>query len=276
MARRMAVAVVLGGAFAAQWAFARTAACKASVGECRSTEGSFRVVAREPGSVRPDIPVFTSEPGLLRFRQLAPTKREELPDIPGAFVLHDAFSEEECQQLIELTEQMGYTEDAPVSLGRNIRHNENCVWIADEETSRVAFERCADLLPNDTDTNIPVGINRRWRFYKYNVGDIFRPHLDGSWAGSGIDSTGNLVHDIFGDRWSKMSWVLYLNDNFQGGGTRFILKRFGMDLVREVPARRGSVLCFFHGEHPLSLLHEGALVTAGTKYIVRSEVLYKL
>ena len=39
---------------------------------------------------------------------------------------------------------------------------------------------------------------------------------------------------------------------------------------------RGSVLCFFHGEHPLSLLHEGSLLTRGVKRIVRSDVLYSL
>jgi hypothetical protein len=39
---------------------------------------------------------------------------------------------------------------------------------------------------------------------------------------------------------------------------------------------KGGALCFFHGEHPLSPLHEGSLVTAGTKTVVRSDVLYML
>ena len=85
------------------------------------------------------------------------------------------------------------------------------------------------------------------------------------------------MHDLYGDRWSLLTWVLYLNDDFQGGGTRFMLPNaFKQYTVEEVPATRGSVLCFFHGEHPLSPLHEGGLVTNGTKYIVRSDVLYKL
>lgn len=41
-------------------------------------------------------------------------------------------------------------------------------------------------------------------------------------------------------------------------------------------ASRGSVLCFYHGEHELSPLHEGSLVTRGVKHIVRSDVLYML
>ena len=37
---------------------------------------------------------------------------------------------------------------------------------------------------------------------------------------------------------------------------------------------QGSALLFFHGEHQLSPFHEGSLVTAGFKHIIRSDVLY--
>ena len=43
-----------------------------------------------------------------------------------------------------------------------------------------------------------------------------------------------------------------------------------------VAVPRGSVLCFFHGEHALSPLHEGALVRSGVKRVVRTDVLYTL
>ena len=44
--------------------------------------------------------------------------------------------------------------------------------------------------------------------------------------------------------------------------------------LHSVSVSQGSVLCFYHGEHELSLLHEGSLVTRGVKRIVRSDVLY--
>jgi len=53
------------------------------------------------------------------------------------------YSAEECRQIVAASEAMGYTEDAPVSLARNIRHNENCVWVADEEMTAVGFQRCS-------------------------------------------------------------------------------------------------------------------------------------
>ena len=78
-----------------------------------------------------------------------------------AKVLHNVFSDEECDQLIAASEAMGYTEDAPVSLGRHIRKNENCVWIADAEMTREAFQRCLPFLPNGSADKGPVGLNAR-------------------------------------------------------------------------------------------------------------------
>ena len=117
---------------------------------------------------------------MLRFsKEPREVVREDFPKIPGAFVswqpytfyslvnlrdqvLHNVFSQDECDKLIAVSESMGYTEDAPVSLDRHIRQNENCVWIADSEMTRVAFERCLPYLPNGTtEKNVPVGLNGR-------------------------------------------------------------------------------------------------------------------
>jgi hypothetical protein len=48
--------------------------------------------------------------------------------------------------------------------------------------------------------------------------------------------------------------------------------RGGGFVSRGVKVAQGGVLCFYHGQHPLSPLHEGSMVTAGTKYVVRSDV----
>ena len=40
-----------------------------------------------------------------------------------------------------------YTEDAPVSLGRNVRRNENCVWLADDSLWLPIWERVAAYMP---------------------------------------------------------------------------------------------------------------------------------
>ena len=103
-------------------------------------------------------------------------------------------------------------------------------------------------------------------------------HTDGSWPGSGIDERGKLVRDIYGDRWSQLTFLIYLDGEYTGGETTFFVpdqgQRSGSLVSVAVP--KGSVLCFFHGEHEHSLLHEGSLVTKGVKRIVRSDVLYTL
>jgi hypothetical protein len=52
----------------------------------------------------------------------------------------------------------------------------------------------------------------------------------------------------------------------------------GERIVDTVPvaATQGAALCFYHGNHPLSHLHEGSVINAGTKYIIRTDVLYML
>lgn len=124
-----------------------------------------------------------------------------------------------------------------------------------------------------------AGLNQRWRLYKYSEGDIFRPHTDGDWPGSKMSDDGSrIVQDAFGDRWSQMTMVLYLNYDFEGGATRFYAPASpgsnSYAAVAETKPIEGAALIFHHGQHPASPLHEGCVVTSGTKYIVRTDVLY--
>jgi len=103
-------------------------------------------------------------------------------------------------------------------------------------------------------------------------------HTDGSWPGSGIqNSTGELVQDLFGDRWSQLTWVLYLNDDFDGGHTTFFIPsadEMGVLESRPVQPRTGYATVFPHGECRVPLLHEGSSVSRGCKYLLRTEVIY--
>ena len=124
-----------------------------------------------------------------------------------------------------------------------------------------------------------VGINARCRFFKYTDEEnaVYRPHLDGSWPGSGLNSRGEYVHDAYGDRRSRLTFLVYLNEGFEGGCTTFYMPD-GQDgglHARGVTPCAGAVLCFPQG-NTASLLHEGSAVSRGTKYVIRSDVLYTL
>jgi len=241
----------------------------------------YRVVCCESGSEREDLPIFTTENGTIKLdRDGTPdVERRDNARVPGGFVLEHVLSRRECDQIIKLTETFGFTEDAPVSLGRHIRKNENCVWLADDAICDALFERCRSLFPSEVQGGEVCGLNARWRLYKYNPSDIFKRHTDGSWPGSGLDSKGrSIVRDRYGDRWSQLTFVIYLNDEFEGGPTRFFLpdESGRGERIEVLKAGCGGAVCFFHGDHNLSPLHEGGLVTSGTKYIIRSDVLYML
>ena len=108
----------------------------------------FDLVTRESGSERTDLPIWASTPGVMHYDAsgYGPVQKVDVPNVPGAFVLTDVLTPLECDQLRELSESMGYTPDAPVSLGRHIRRNENCVWIADDSLWQPIWCACQLLI----------------------------------------------------------------------------------------------------------------------------------
>lgn len=252
-----------------QRAAALAAAAASNRPEAYVINTHFRLVTREPGSERSDLPIWTPLPNAIPFSSdWGPIVKTQVPGVPGAFVLSNVFTDAECDAIGSLSEAMGYTEDAPVSLGRRIRQNENCVIIADDTMVRPMWERVRHHMPPTVEHPAgtcmsAVGLNQRFRLYKYNgaTSDIFRMHTDGAWPGSGLEPrSGRLVRDLFGDRWSQLTFLIYLDGDYDGGETTFFVPsaddpRKGELVSVAVP--KGSCLLFFHGEHEHSLLHEG-------------------
>jgi predicted 2-oxoglutarate/Fe(II)-dependent dioxygenase YbiX len=93
-----------------------------------------------------------------------------------------------------------------------------------------------------------VGLNERFRFYRYDPGERFAPHRDGAYhRDNGEDSL--------------LTFMVYLSEGFTGGDTVF------PNLA--VTPRLGMALIFEH-----QILHEGAAVISGRKYVLRSDVMY--
>lgn len=97
------------------------------------------------------------------------------------------------------------------------------------------------------DRQKPIGLPKDLRFYKYANGQRFKMHKDGPWSENGLSS--------------KLTFLIYLNDDFVGGSTVF------KDL--SVSPVAGDALLFIH-----DTWHEGSAVTEGVKYVLRSDVLY--
>ena len=96
-------------------------------------------------------------------------------------------------------------------------------------------------------------LNERLRMYRYRTGQRFLPHTDHWYRPNENEIT---LHTV----------LVYLNDNFKGGETRFI-----EDIEATVIPKQGSVLIFQH-----KLRHEGCPVLQGTKFAIRTDVVYRL
>ena len=194
-----------------------------------------------------------------------------------------------------ISEAVGYVPDQPSSRTAALAaataaglsdRAANFTWLADDMLLAGLFERVKNLLPSNIGGGDLTGLNARWRFYRYSPGAVYRPHIDGAWPASALrprnsnekDAVEEYVYDAHGDQRSRLTFLLYLNEDFDGGCTTFFTANdvAGVVNARGVAPRAGSVLCFPHGDGAGSLVHEGSALLSGRKYIVRTDVLYKV
>ena len=258
--------------------------------EQRNIDQNFYIVAREPGAEHPALPTWASEtknPAKLDPEYQGDIERIEFEDVPGIFQLLNVISNQECERLIALTESLGYLKDAAVSLPRSVRHNDNVTWVVDEQTDGIIWSRCENSITDDRGIfsgKKPLGLNARFRFYRYQQGDYFKPHTDGAWPGSRVIDR-QLLTNAYPDRYSQLSFLLFLSDGYQGGRTQFFVSRdepfrptreHDKTRLIKVSTPIGAALCFPHGMHPLHCLHSSEQIQSGSKYIIRSDVLFEL
>jgi len=262
--------------------------------------------------------------------------KSKIPYIKDSFLLENVLSPIECDRLIATAETAGYHPDEPRAgqPGESILAHA-CVWVVDYKLERTIFDRVKDFLPsykqtkqgNEEETLQPLGLNRRFRFYRYVPGRYYRPHIDGAWPPSGFDSKGVYRYDICDDtnknglqfiqqkeegddssyieaaeimdtkkqaeqsdkvktdetnsnkcrrQMSRLTFLLYLNEDFDGGETTFLVpEKDDEGTLNAFPVKpvRGGILVFPHGTCSAPL-HEGSPVLKRCKYVVRSEVEY--
>jgi hypothetical protein len=105
-------------------------------------------------------------------------------------------------------------------------------------------------------------LNERLRLCRYGPGQAFHTHQDG-------------VHHRGAGLRSHLTFMVYLTDGdeFEGGDTLFYDQAPGAEPqqpVGRLRPRAGSLIVFNH-----ALWHAGAVVRAGVKHIIRSDVLYQ-
>ncbi len=179
-------------------------------------------------------------------------KREPI-DGDRIFLIHDFLSAEECARQIERSEAVGFetfTIDGEVLHG--YRDNARAI-VDDQPLADALWARAAEHLPPVIDGQPASAFNTRFRYYRYTGTEAFAPHHDGAVR--------------INDRTSKLTFMVYLTDVARGGETRFYAD--GMQVRFAVRPERGKALVFVH-----EIMHEGVAAEEGTKYVLRTDVMY--
>jgi prolyl 4-hydroxylase len=174
------------------------------------------------------------------------------------FTIDEFLSPAECRDLVTHADRIGFT-PASVTTSRGFQmmpevRNNTRVISDDLECATRLWSKLADRIePRGWrgEMFVPVGLNERLRFYKYTEAQAFRWHRDGSFCRQNGEA-------------SRLTFMIYLNDGFEGGETEF-------DSPEEIVVpKTGMALLFDH-----QLRHQGSPVTRGTKYVVRSDVMFR-
>jgi hypothetical protein len=184
---------------------------------------------------------------------------KESLDADCIFTIRNFFAPSECDSCIAQSEQAGY-EEATITtaagfvLDKEVRDNARLI-LDDPELAVRLWQRAEPFLPRRIRNWQVIGFNERFRFYRYDPGQKFAPHWDGFFRRDNGEQ-------------SQLTFMVYLNDDFTGGETKFYLDN-GMPRL-DVKPERGMALVFVHRQ-----LHEGAAVIAGRKYVLRTDVMYR-
>lgn len=167
-----------------------------------------------------------------------------------------------CNRIIDQANDLGFepatiTSENGTSVTPAIRNNDRVIF-DDVNFASELWLRVSSNFQKPFEGLTAVGINERFRVYRYVPGQFFDWHQDGEYS-----RPDGAV--------SKFTLMIYLNDGVDGGGTSFA-DVFSPHVFADftIEPERGKALIF---HHPLS--HRGDPIKGGEKYVLRSDVMFK-
>eukprot|EP01091_Cochliopodium_minus_P009855 TRINITY_DN2520_c0_g1_i1.p1 TRINITY_DN2520_c0_g1~~TRINITY_DN2520_c0_g1_i1.p1 ORF type:complete len:550 (-),score=139.63 TRINITY_DN2520_c0_g1_i1:318-1967(-) len=224
----------------------------------KTTSKNFKKVEIYEEEVTKKIPQIQKVPLMKRKNLQVPNAR--------CFVLENFMNEEECKFYIEQVEKIGF-DDLKNEFDKSYRSNDRSLVLS-EKLAEILWERMKPCFDENDFVCVrpmgfgnqgiwkPVRLNECFKFGRYKKGNHFSGHIDGPWIPTNDES-------------SIFTVIIYLNEEFKGGETNFCDK----DTKKshdQVKPKTGSVLFFNH-----DVYHEGLPVEEGTKYIVRTEIMFR-
>lgn len=172
---------------------------------------------------------------------------------PHIWSISNFFTSRECDDFIAHSERRGYNEatittDKGGKVMKTVRNNSRIIFMDEQLAADLWLKVKSYVQP--IGNSVPVGLNEMFRYYKYEPGQAFKKHTDQSFIRNETEA-------------SYYTLLIYLNDDFKGGDTRF------GDLA--IKPEKGAALIFLH-----SLEHSGSTVKQGVKYVLRTDIMFRL
>jgi hypothetical protein len=192
------------------------------------------------------------------------------------FAIDNFFMEDECSTWLEWGEKLGFEDAKQRQTSEYAFRDNGRIEMENEEVAHLLWLRMRPFVPESIPgpsgtSRRAVGCSPRIRVYRYVRGQRFGQHVDGS---RDEPTLGGRTH---------FTVLVYLNGGerdpaekqVKGGETMFWKDRNGnpTTMALAVPPTRG--LCLFHGHGEECMIHEGAPVENGVKYVLRTDVVYE-
>ena len=170
---------------------------------------------------------------------------------PLLWTVDGVYTPDECAGFVDLIERSAPT----LATNNPVYRDQDRVIRDDPGISSDLFRRLRPHLPERLGPAGEfrlVGLNERLRFYRYSPGQQFLPHTDHWYRPCETRIT---LHSV----------LVYFNDDFEGGETRFLEQ-----LEQTVVPKPGLAAIFQH-----KVRHEGCPVARGRKYAMRTDVVFE-
>lgn len=183
-------------------------------------------------------------------------------DRPCMF-LRGILTQDECRELVGFGEAKHDQAGEPgMGVRSEFKH-------ADADLSAKLWQRLAPHLPSNLDGGVAVGLRATWHHAKYFKGQWVFAHMDQRQTSEEHDDEPAIA--------SRITLNIYLDDEYEGSEFVFV-KTIRMDgtwsdeILRPKP-KAGDAVLFYQGV--MEFAHAIPELTAGTKHILRSDVLYR-
>lgn len=188
---------------------------------------------------------------------------------PGAiWIGKNFFSPAECDRFIQYSEKSAAYERKYHKATRMMAHRDCYELLHDDPRiagllfGRMKETGLMDVIEQSSnqwtpygDTYRPIGCNPATKVYKYEKGMWFGQHID--------------MSDPMKEGQTEITVLVYLSE-CKGGATKFY--PHGLKRGIAVQPEKGTILFHVHGDRCLD--HEGEKVLKGTKYVLRTDVVF--